>query len=155
MSSTGDAHDIYQSDSRVSPRLRRFNSHTFVDPANDNFAHRIPFLKQLSLSYGEEQCQNAADLSVNLPPPKLRNTKRFLTIHEQEILSKEGAWRRRGLRGRHRVRAVRHGGPGVPRVRVVLRQLLAGAGVRAAGLHGDAAGLLAASRQREDGDGRG
>ena len=102
------------------PHLRRFNSHTFADPANDNFAHRIPFLKQLSLSYGEEQCQNAADLSVNLPPPKLRNTKRLLTSHEQEILSKEGVRQRCGLRSRYRVRAVRHGGPGVPRVRVVL-----------------------------------
>lgn len=62
---------------------------------NDAFANRIPFMRHLSLSYGEEQCQNAAALSVNLPPPKLENTKKLLTTEEQEILSKEGG----GARG--------------------------------------------------------
>ena len=65
-------------------------SHSYADHVNDKFANRIPFMRHLSLSYGEEQCQNAAALSVNLPPPKLKNTKRLLTTEEQEILSKEG-----------------------------------------------------------------
>lgn len=76
----------------VTAKLRKFGSQHVADPYNDRFAHRIPFLKQMSLSYGEDECTNAMTLSVQLPPQKEKGKKRDLTIHEKEILSKEGLY---------------------------------------------------------------
>ena len=77
-------------DTVVTAKLRKLGSQHVADPYNDRFAHRIPFLKQMSLSYGEDECTNAMTLSVQLPPQKEKGKKRDLTIHEKEILSKEG-----------------------------------------------------------------
>ena len=81
---------ISKSNTIVTAKLRKFGSQHVADPYNDRFAHRIPFLKQMSLSYGEDECTNAMTLSVQLPPQKEKGKKRDLTIHEKEILSKEG-----------------------------------------------------------------
>lgn len=61
-----------------------------ANPGNDQFAQRIPFLKQISLSYGGDYCQQANDLSLELPPPKIKGKRRDLTLHEKEVFSKEG-----------------------------------------------------------------
>ena len=89
-----DSAETIQPEVRI-PHFRHVSSHSYADHANDKFANRIPFIRHLSLSYGGEQYQNAAALSVNLPPPKLDNAKKLLTMEEQEILSKEGGgvWR--------------------------------------------------------------
>lgn len=79
-----------KSNTIVTAKLRKFGSQHVADPYNDRFAHRIPFLKQMSLSYGEDECTNTMTLSVQLPPQKEKGKKRDLTIHEKEILSKEG-----------------------------------------------------------------
>lgn len=76
-----------ETDQEVTVTVRPRNK---PNPGSDRFAQRIPFLKQISLSYGGDYCQNSNDLSLQLPPPKVKGKRRDLTLHEKEILSKEG-----------------------------------------------------------------
>ena len=79
---------------------------------NDSFAQRIPVIKQISLSYGGDFCQNSNDLSLQLPPPKVKGKRRDLTDDEKEIFSKEGTLHVFNVMNRYRVCSLWYGGPG-------------------------------------------
>ena len=106
----------------IAVRRREGTSPHLADPHTDRFAHRIPFLQRMSLSYGEDECADARALSLQLPPPKEKGKRRDLTIHEREILSKEGR-SPAGVSSRYRVRALWHGRPGNPHSRKLLRRI--------------------------------
>lgn len=91
--------------------VRRRAPSQYVDPSHDNFKQRFATMRQISLSYGGDSC-STKDLSLELPHQKEKKGKqRLLTALEKEILSREGA-SGEGVSCRHRVRALRNGGPG-------------------------------------------
>ena len=88
--SEGDSLAYTVGNRTVVARMRKPASHSVANPYADKFAQRIPYIAQISLSYGRDECGTELELSVTRAPQKEKGKKRSLTLQEKDILSKEG-----------------------------------------------------------------